>query len=98
MLPIDLALSDARDRALPGREQATLNELCRQIVELVRQPPRPSPAKTQLAPNSAPAGFPGPLVAIPFGLHALPACRFQVDICCAYRVEFTTLECDIVNT
>jgi hypothetical protein len=39
MLPIDLALFDARDRAPPGREQATLNELCRQIVELLRQPP-----------------------------------------------------------
>jgi hypothetical protein len=40
MVPIDLALFDARDRALPGREQVTLNELCRAIVELVRQPPR----------------------------------------------------------
>jgi hypothetical protein len=41
MLPIDLALFDARDRALPGREQATLNELCRAIVELLH---RPSPS------------------------------------------------------
>jgi hypothetical protein len=39
MLPIDLALFDARDRALPGREMAELNALCRAIVELVRQPP-----------------------------------------------------------
>jgi hypothetical protein len=39
MVPIDLALFDARDRALPGREQATLNELCRSIVEALRQPP-----------------------------------------------------------
>jgi hypothetical protein len=39
MLPIDLALFDARDRALPGREACELNELCRAIVELVRQPP-----------------------------------------------------------
>jgi hypothetical protein len=38
-VPIDLALFDARDRALPGREMAALNELCRQIVELVRRPP-----------------------------------------------------------
>jgi hypothetical protein len=34
--------SDARHRASPGREQATLNELCRAIVELVRQPPSPT--------------------------------------------------------
>jgi hypothetical protein len=33
MVPID---------RLPGREQATLNELCRQIVEALR-PPSPSP-------------------------------------------------------
>jgi hypothetical protein len=39
MIPIDLALFDARDRALPGREAAELNALCRAIVELVRQPP-----------------------------------------------------------
>jgi hypothetical protein len=39
MLPIDLALFDARDRALPGREAAELNALCRQIVELLRRPP-----------------------------------------------------------
>jgi hypothetical protein len=43
MLPIDLALFDARDRALPGREAAELNALCRAIVELVRQAPSPSP-------------------------------------------------------
>jgi hypothetical protein len=39
MLLIDLALFDARDRALPGREAAGLNELCRSIVQLVRQQP-----------------------------------------------------------
>jgi hypothetical protein len=38
MLPIERALFHARDRALPAREQATLNELCRQIVELLRRP------------------------------------------------------------
>jgi hypothetical protein len=38
MEPIDLALFDARDRALPGREMAELNELCRAIAELLRQP------------------------------------------------------------
>jgi hypothetical protein len=36
MLPIDLALFEAHDRALPGREACELNELCRAIVELVR--------------------------------------------------------------
>jgi hypothetical protein len=41
VVPIDLALFDARDRALPGREAAELNQLCRQIVELLR---RPSPS------------------------------------------------------
>jgi hypothetical protein len=41
MLPIDIVLFDARDRALPGREAAELNELCRQIVELVRGSPSP---------------------------------------------------------
>jgi hypothetical protein len=46
MLPIDLALFDARDRALPGREQATLNELCRAIVELVRRPDRSRPGQS----------------------------------------------------
>jgi hypothetical protein len=39
MPPIDLALFDARDRALAGREAAELNELCRQIVGLLRLPP-----------------------------------------------------------
>jgi hypothetical protein len=43
MLPIDLALFDARDRALPGREAVELNELCRAIIDLVRRPPSPSP-------------------------------------------------------
>jgi hypothetical protein len=38
MLPIDLALFDVRDRALPGREACELNELCRAIVALVRRP------------------------------------------------------------
>jgi hypothetical protein len=42
MLPIDLALFDARDRALPGREAAELNALCRQIVEALRQPTLPT--------------------------------------------------------
>jgi hypothetical protein len=41
MIPIDLALFDARDRALPGREAAALNELCRAIVELASQAAEP---------------------------------------------------------
>jgi hypothetical protein len=47
MLPIDLALFDARDRALPGREMAELNQLCRQIVELMR---RPNPSRANVVP------------------------------------------------
>jgi hypothetical protein len=39
MIPIDLALFDARDRALPGREACELNQLCRQIAELLRRRP-----------------------------------------------------------
>jgi hypothetical protein len=42
MITIEPALFDARDRALPGREAAALNELCRQIVELMRRPPNPA--------------------------------------------------------
>jgi hypothetical protein len=38
LLTINPALFDARDRALPGREMAALNELCRAIVELLRRP------------------------------------------------------------
>jgi hypothetical protein len=38
MVPIDPALFEARDRALPGREQAELNELCWAVVELMRRP------------------------------------------------------------
>jgi hypothetical protein len=39
MFPLDPALFEIRDRALPGREMAELNALCRAIVELLRQPP-----------------------------------------------------------
>ena len=38
MVPIDPACFQARDHALPGREMAELNELCRAIVEALRQP------------------------------------------------------------
>jgi hypothetical protein len=42
MTPVNPALFEARDRALPGREAAELNELCRALVEALRQPPSPS--------------------------------------------------------
>jgi hypothetical protein len=38
MPPIDHALLFARDACLPGREAATLNELCRAIVAALRRP------------------------------------------------------------
>jgi hypothetical protein len=38
MTPINPELLFARDVCLPGKEQAALNELCRQIVELARRP------------------------------------------------------------